>query len=99
MNALVNHPHAGSSPELKLFLLLQDHIGTAWPEVSSSAFTRMTTVVTNTAETLTDKVDGVLAELDTTAQQVAAEEDSAEILALSAYEGRRMGAVSSSVRM
>lgn len=97
MNALVNHPHAGSSPELKLFLLLQDHIGTAWPEVSSSAFTRMTTVVTNTAETLTDKVDGVLAELGTTAQQVAAGEDSAEILALSAYEGRRMGAVSSSV--
>ena len=97
MNALVDHPHAGSSAELKLFLLLQDHIGTAWPEVSSSALTRMTAVVTNTAETLTDKVDGVLAELGTTAQQVAAGEDSAEILALSAYEGRRMGAVSSSV--
>lgn len=96
MNALVAHPHVGSSPELKLFLLLQDHIGTAWPEVSSSAFTRMTAVVTTTAESLTEKVDGVLSELGT-AQQVAAGEDSAEILALAAFEGRRIGAVTSSV--
>jgi hypothetical protein len=96
MNALVDHPHAGSSPELKLFLLLQDHIGTAWPEVSSSAFTRMTAVGTATVERLTETVDGVLSEFGT-AQQVAAGEDSAEILALAAYEGRRIGAVSSSV--
>lgn len=96
MNALVEHPHAGSSPELRLFLLLQDHIGTAWPEVSSSAFTRMTAVGTATVERLTETVDGVLSEFGT-AQQVAAGEDSAEILALAAYEGRRIGAVSSSV--
>lgn len=96
MNALARHPHAGSSPELKLFLTLQDHIGTAWPEVSSSAFTRMTAVGTATVEKLTDTVDGVLSELGT-AQQVAAGEDSAEVLALAAYEGRRIGAVTSSV--
>jgi len=96
MNALVHHPHAGMSPELKLFLTLQDHIGTAWPEVSSSAFTRMTAVGTATVEKLTESVDGVLSELGT-AQQVAAGEDSAEVLALAAYEGRRIGAVSSSV--
>ena len=96
MNALVKHPHAGSSPELKLFLTLQDHIGTAWPEVSSSAFTRMTAVGSATVEKLTDTMDGMLSELGT-AQQVAAGEDSAEILALAAYEGRRIGAVSSSV--
>jgi len=96
MNALVQHPHAGLSPELKLFLTLQDHIGTAWPEVSSSAFTRMTAVGSATVEKLTDTVDGMLSELGT-AQQVAAGEDSAEILALAAYEGRRIGAVSSSV--
>lgn len=96
MNALVHHPHAGNSPELKLFLTLQDHIGTAWPEVSSSAFTRMTAVGSATVEKLTESVDGMLNELGT-AQQVAAGEDSAEILALAAYEGRRIGAVSSSV--
>jgi hypothetical protein len=96
MNSLVAHPHAGTSPELKLFLLLQDHIGTAWPEVSSSALTRMTAVGTATVERLAETVDGVLSELGT-AQQVAAGEDSAEVLALAAYEGRRIGAVSSSV--
>ena len=96
MNSLASHPHAGPSPELKLFLLLQDHIGTAWPEVSSSAFTRMTAVGTATVERLAETVDGVLSELGT-AQQVAAGEDSAEVLALAAYEGRRIGAVSSSV--
>lgn len=96
MNALAHHPHAGRSPELKLFLTLQDHIGTAWPEVSSSAFTRMTAVGSATVEKLTESVDGVLSELGT-AQQVAAGEDSAEVLALAAYEGRRIGAVSSSV--
>lgn len=96
MNALAKHPHLGLSPELKLFLTLQDHIGTAWPEVSSSAFTRMTAVGSATVEKLTDTMDGMLSELGT-AQQVAAGEDSAEILALAAYEGRRIGAVSSSV--
>lgn len=96
MTSLAKHPHAGGSPELKLFLMLQDHIGTAWPEVSSSAFTRMTTAASATAEKLTESVDGMLSELGT-AQQVAAGEDSAEILALAAYEGRRIGAVSSSV--
>jgi hypothetical protein len=96
MNALVHHPYAGLSPELKLFLTLQDHIGTAWPEVSSSAFTRITAVGTASVEKLADTMDGMLQELGT-AQQVAAGEDSAEILALAAYEGRRIGAVSSSV--
>jgi len=96
LNALVKHPYAGTAPELKLFLQLQDHIGTAWPEVSSSAFTRITAVGAAAMEKMTDTVDGVLQELGT-AQQVAAGEDSADILALAAYEGRRIGAVSSSV--
>eukprot|EP00804_Cyclotella_cryptica_P000879 CCRYP_001106-RA/>CCRYP_001106-RA protein AED:0.28 eAED:0.28 QI:0/-1/0/1/-1/1/1/0/735 len=96
MNALAKHPHVGNSPELKLFMTLQDHIGTAWPEVSSSAFTRITAVGTASVEKLADTVDGMLSELGT-AQQVAAGEDNAEILALAAYEGRRIGAVSGSV--
>ena len=49
-----------------------------------------------TVERLADAVDGALGEL-VSAQQVAAGEDSAEILALAAREGRRIGAVSSSV--
>jgi len=96
LNALVRHPCAGTAPELKLFLTLQDHIGTAWPEVSSSAFTRLTAVGAAAVEKMSESVDGVLQELGT-AQQVAAGEDSADILALAAYEGRRIGAVSSSV--
>ncbi|KAK1749173.1 sorting nexin-like protein [Skeletonema marinoi] len=78
---------------LKLFLTLQDHIGTAWPEVSSSAFTRLTAVGAAAVEKMSESVDGVLQELGT-AQQVAAGEDSADILALAAYEGRRIGAMS-----
>ncbi|KAL7430608.1 hypothetical protein ACHAXH_001712 [Discostella pseudostelligera] len=96
MNALVQHPYAGPSPDLRLFLMLQDHIGTAWPEVSPSALTRIAAAGTATVERLADVVDGALGELGA-AQQVAAGEDSAEILALAAREGRRIGAVSSSV--
>ena len=92
MNALVHHPFAGPSPDLRLFLMLQDHIGTAWPEVSPSTLTRIAAVGSATVERLADAVDGALG-----AQQVAAGEDSAEILALAAREGRRIGAVSSSV--
>jgi hypothetical protein len=96
MNGLANHPHVATAPELKLFLTLQDHIGTAWPEVSGSALTRFTAVGTASVEKLADTMDGILSELGT-AQQVAAGEDNAEILALAAYEGRRIGAVSGSV--
>lgn len=96
MTALVQHPFAGPSPDLRLFLMLQDHIGTAWPEVSPSALTRIAAAGSATVERLADAVDGALGELGA-AQQVAAGEDSAEILALAAREGRRIGAVSSSV--
>ncbi len=92
MNALVHHPFAGPSSDLRLFLMLQDHIGTAWPEVSPSTLTRIAAVGSATVERLADAVDGALG-----AQQLAAGEDSAEILALAAREGRRIGAVSSSV--
>lgn len=96
-NALVAHPHAGPSPELKLFLTLQDHIGTAWPEVSPSAFTRMTTVGTAAVEKLADAADSALGELVAAQQGGVAGEDSAEVLALAAHEGRRIGAVAGAV--
>ena len=56
----------------------------------------ITDVGTATVDKLADTMDGMLSELGT-AQQVAAGEDSAEILALAAYEGRRIGSVSGSV--
>ena len=94
MNELANHPYVASCPDLKLFLTLQDHIGTAWPEVSGSAFTRLTAVGTASVEKLADTMDGILSDTATT---LTSGEDNAEILALAAYEGRRIGAVSGSV--
>ena len=94
MNSLTNHPHVAGNPELKLFLTLQDHIGTAWPEVSGSALTRLTAVGTASVEKLVENVE-MWSELGS--QQVGAGEDSAEILGLAAYEGRRMGSVMGSV--
>ncbi|CAB9513464.1 Sorting nexin [Seminavis robusta] len=46
LNALVGHPEVFASQSLKMFLGLQDDMGTAWPEVSSNAFTRMSSAVT-----------------------------------------------------
>jgi hypothetical protein len=93
MNSLANHPIVANCPELKLFLTLQDHIGTAWPEVSGSVVTRFTAVGNASVEKLADAVDGMLGQ----SSPVMGGEDNAEILALAAYEGRRIGAVTSSV--
>ena len=41
LNALVSHPEVFASQSLKMFLGLQDDMGTAWPEVSANTFTRM----------------------------------------------------------
>ena len=41
LNALATHPEVFASQSLKMFLGLQDDMGTAWPEVSANAFTRM----------------------------------------------------------
>lgn len=94
MNELTHHPQVASNPELKLFLTLQDHIGTAWPEVSGSTFTRLTAVGAASVEKLVENVE-LWSELGS--QQVGAGEDNAEILGLAAYEGRRMGSVMGSV--
>ena len=49
LNALVNHPDVYSSQSLKMFLGLQDDMGTAWPEVSANAFTRLSAMGTSAA--------------------------------------------------
>jgi hypothetical protein len=56
----------------------------------------ITDVGTATVDKLADTMDGMLSELGAV-QQVAAGDDNVEILALAAYEGRRIGAVSGSV--
>ena len=46
LNALIQHPIAGSSDTLHFFLKFSSNdIGTAWPEVSGNTFTRLTTGV------------------------------------------------------
>lgn len=46
LNALIQHPIAGSSDTLQFFLKFSSNdIGTAWPEVSGNTFTRLTTGV------------------------------------------------------
>jgi len=100
MNALATHPYLGNNAELKLFLMLQDHIGTAWPEVSGSALTRITAVGMGSVEKLAEGIDGILNDVNLLGGSHPAGgwgEDNAELLALAAYEGRRIGAVAGSV--
>mmetsp|Transcript_32311 Transcript_32311/g.49134 ORF Transcript_32311/g.49134 Transcript_32311/m.49134 type:complete len:732 (-) Transcript_32311:196-2391(-) len=87
LNALVCHPHAGKSSSLKLFLALQDDMGTAWAEVSANALTRMGAVSGAAVQNVTEKQ----MPWDSNAQDAL--EDDAELLALSNSEGIRMGAV------
>lgn len=92
LNALRLHPIAGNSVPLKLFLTLPDHIGVAWPEVSSSIFTRITEVGTSTAVKVAESTSAVISELSTE-QQTIAGEDNQRILALASSEGLRIGSV------
>jgi hypothetical protein len=50
LNALIVHPIAGNCEPLNFFLTFLDaDLGTAWPEVSNSALTRLTVGMTKTA--------------------------------------------------
>jgi len=92
LNALRLHPIAGNSLPLKLFLTLPDHIGVAWPEVSSSIFTRLTEAGTSTAIKVAESTSAVISELSNE-QQTIAGEDNHRILALASSEGLRIGSV------
>jgi len=92
LNALRLHPLAGQSPTLRLFLTLPDHIGAAWPEVSSSIFTRITEVGTTTAVKLSESTAAVMSELNNESQ-IMAGEDNSELLGLASAEGMRIGSV------
>jgi len=92
LNALRLHPLAGKSQVLKLFLTLPDHLGVAWPEVSSSIFTRLTEAGASTAVKVAESTSAVIAELNTE-NQIMAGEDNAELLALTSAEGMRISGV------
>ena len=87
MNALANHPIAGQSHVLKLFLGLQDDIGTAWAEVSNNALTRLGAVGVGVSVAMADKLHDVSGDWET----------NAELLALQSSESVRMAAVAQAV--
>jgi hypothetical protein len=92
LNELRMHPMAGNSSVLKLFLTLPDHIGVAWPEVSSSIITRLSEFGTSAAVKVAEGASQVLSELNSD-YQAAAGEDNAEILAMASSEGLRISSV------
>ena len=89
LNQVARHPVAGQSQVLRLFLGLQDDIGTAWPEVSSNALTRLQAVGAGVTMKVAES---------TAASSPAHEwEEDAELLSLCSSENLRLGAVSQSV--
>lgn len=96
LNALRLHPIAGNSQCLQMFLTLPDHLGIAWPEVSSSLLTRLTEAGTNTAVKVAEGTSAVISELNNE-NQIMAGEDNAELLALASSEGLRISGVLQSV--
>mmetsp|Transcript_5094 Transcript_5094/g.15037 ORF Transcript_5094/g.15037 Transcript_5094/m.15037 type:complete len:779 (+) Transcript_5094:1-2337(+) len=92
LNALAKHPVAGQSQVLRLFLGLQDDIGTAWPEVSGNALTKLGAVAAGMSMKVAETTQ-------LTASNAPAHEweDDAELLALSGSENLRMGSVSQAV--
>ena len=53
LNLLIHHPITQQSVVLRLFLVLQDDLGSVWPEVSSNAFTRLANASVGAAALLT----------------------------------------------
>jgi hypothetical protein len=86
LNELAQHPYCSSSTTLRLFLALQDDMGTAWPEVSSNTLTRLSA--------LGGGASSVITNLPPKQHEL---EDNAELLALHSSEELRMGAVTQAV--
>ena len=103
LTALAQHPIAGHSHVLKLFLGLQDDIGTAWAEVSPNALTRLGAVgagvsmkvAESTSSALPSWAGGDSSLISSSPAQDL--EDNAEIIALHSSEHLRMGAVTQAV--
>jgi PX domain len=86
LNQLIQHPIATGSPMLRLFLALQDDLGTAWPECSSNALTRIANAGVGAAVKVSENATLKMGNEDVG-------EDNAELMALQHAESVRMGAV------
>jgi predicted nucleic acid-binding Zn ribbon protein len=84
LNQLIHHPIACTSIVLRLFLALQDDLGTAWPECSTNALTRLANASVGAAVKVSES---------TANMQTDSSEDNSELLALQNYESSRIGAV------
>lgn len=94
LGELAQHPIVGDSEILRLFLTLQDHIGCAWPEVSSSAITRLGHATGKTTSKIVSSLpQGGVGQFD----PHEAEENNAELLAWATFENVRVNAVVQSV--
>jgi hypothetical protein len=101
LNLLIHHPIAQQSVVLRLFLALQDDLGTAWPEVSSNAFTRLANASVGAAVKVSDSTAAKLSFVGggthgANGMPMGMDEfgeDNAELLALQNAESIRMGAV------
>jgi hypothetical protein len=92
LNQLAKHPAAGQSQVLRLFLGLQDDIGTAWAEVSTNALTRLGAVGAGVSMKVAETTN--LTAASAPAQEW---EEDAELLSLCSSENLRLGAVSQAV--
>jgi hypothetical protein len=106
LNQLVQHPICYQSQVLRLFLALQDDLGTAWPECSANALTRFTQASVGAAVKVSETTTstkfpwqtggGAGIGMDNSLMDESAE-DNAELLALQSSEQVRMGACQAAV--
>lgn len=94
LNQLIQHPFAYNTHTLRLFLSLQDDMGTAWPEVSSNVFTRLSNASVGAAVKVSEQTQATkFPWQDPMGQTDDYGEDNAELLALANQENVRMAAV------
>lgn len=94
LNQLIQHPFAYGTHTLRLFLSLQDDLGTAWPEVSNNAFTRLANAGVGAAVKVSEQTQATTFPWQDPMGHIDdyGEED-AELMALASQEQVRMAAV------
>jgi hypothetical protein len=94
LNQVISHPYAFSTHTLRLFLSLQDDLGTAWPEVSNNAFTRLANAGVGAAVKVSEQTQATKFPWQDPMGHIDdyGEED-AELMSLANQEQVRMGAV------
>lgn len=92
LNQLIAHPIAHAAHALRLFLSLQDDLGTAWPEVSNNAFTRLANAGVGAAVKVSEQTQATKFPWQDPIVDDYGEED-AQLMALASQEQVRMAAV------